>query len=213
MNDKEKKVEEIINYFENEEYKDKNIVKTELKYKNNYELLIAIILSAQCKDSRINEISPKLFEKYKNFEELSKANYDDVFELIKSISYPKEKAERIINVSKIIFNEYNSKIPNDLNKLIEIKGIGRKTANLVLSILYDYPGIAVDTHVLRVSNRLGLVKSNNADIVEKNLANIFSIEYFNKINPWFVIFGRYTCKAKNPLCEGCGLKEICCYND
>ena len=165
MDNKNDKIKMIIDYFENDEYKNKNIIKTELKYRNNYELLIAIILSAQCKDSRINEISPNLFEKYKNFEELSKANYDDVFELIKSISYPKEKAERIINVSKIIFNEYNSKIPNDLNKLIEIKGIGRKTANLVLSIIYDYPGIAVDTHVNRVSNRLNLVNSKNPDIL------------------------------------------------
>ena len=117
MNDK---IEKIIDYFENDEYKDKKIVKTELNYNNHYELLIAIILSAQCKDSRINEISPKLFEKYKNFEELSKANHDNVFELIKSISYPKEKTERIINVSKIIFNKYDSEIPNNLNKLVEI---------------------------------------------------------------------------------------------
>lgn len=213
MDNKEIQIEKIINYFENEEYKDKNIVKTELNYNNNYELLIAIILSAQCKDSRINEISPKLFEKYKSFEDLSKANYDDVFELIKSISYPKEKTERIVNVSKIIFNEYNSKIPNDLNKLIEIKGIGRKTANLVLSIIYDYPGIAVDTHVNRVSNRLNLVNSTNADIIEKELMMIFPKKYYNKINPWFVMFGRYKCKAIKPECKNCKLKNICNYKN
>ena len=213
MDNKEIQIEKIINYFENEEYKDKNIVKTELNYNNDYELLIAIILSAQCKDSRINEISPKLFEKYKNFEELSKANYNDVFELIKTISYPKEKTERIINVSKIIFNEYNSKIPNDLNKLIEIKGIGRKTANLVLSIIYDYPGIAVDTHVNRVSNRLNLVNSTNADIIERELMMLFPKKYYNKINPWFVMFGRYKCKAIKPECNNCKLKNICNYKN
>ena len=212
MEDKKNKIDKIIDYFENDEYKDKNIIKTELIYNNDYELLITIILSAQCKDSRINEISPNLFEKYKNFEELSKANYDDVFELIKSISYPKEKSERIINVSKVIFNEYNSKIPNDINKLIEIKGIGRKTANLVLSIIYDYPGIAVDTHVNRVSNRLNLVNSTNADIIERELMMLFPVKYYNKINPWFVMFGRYKCKALKPECNNCKLKKICNYN-
>jgi len=213
MNNKEKRIEEIINYFENDEYKDKNIVKTELKYNSDYELLIAIILSAQCKDSRINEISPNLFEKYKSFEDLSKANYNEVFDLIKSISYPKEKTERIINVSKIIFQEYNSEIPNNLNKLIEIKGIGRKTANLVLSIVYDYPGIAVDTHVNRVSNRLNLVNSKNADIIERELMMLFPQKYYNKINPWFVMFGRYKCKAIKPECKNCKLKKLCNYKN
>ena len=202
------KVKFIIDYFKNKE-----IIKTELFYENSYQLLISVILSAQCTDKRINIISPSLFNKFPNFKSLANASEIDVYNIIKSVSYPSDKSERIIYVSKIIHEQYNDLIPNDFNELVKIKGIGRKTANLVLSILYDYPGIAVDTHVLRVSNRLGLVKSNNADIVEKNLANIFSIEYFNKINPWFVIFGRYTCKAKNPLCEGCGLKEICCYND
>ena len=202
------KVKFIIDYFKNKE-----IIKTELFYENSYQLLISVILSAQCTDKRINIISPSLFNKFPDFKSLANASEIDVYNIIKSVSYPSDKSERIIYVSKIIHEQYNDLIPNDFNELVKIKGIGRKTANLVLSILYDYPGIAVDTHVLRVSNRLGLVKSNNADIVEKNLANIFSIEYFNKINPWFVIFGRYTCKAKNPLCEGCGLKEICCYKN
>lgn len=212
MDNKNDKIKMIIDYFENDEYKNKNIIKTELKYKNNYELLIAIILSAQCKDSRINEISPNLFEKYKSFEDLSKANYNEVFNLIKSISYPKEKTERIINVSKIIYNIYNSEIPNDLNKLTDIKGIGRKTANLVLSIIYDYPGIAVDTHVNRVANRLNLVNSKNPDIIEKELMMLFPQKYYNKINPWFVIFGRYKCKAIKPDCKNCKLKKLCNYN-
>ena len=202
------KVKFIIDYFKNKE-----IIKTELFYENSYQLLISVILSAQCTDKRINIISPSLFNKFPDFKSLANASEIDVYNIIKSVSYPSDKSERIIYVSKIIHEQYNDLIPNDFNELVKINGIGRKTANLVLSILYDYPGIAVDTHVLRVSNRLGLVKSNNADIVEKNLANIFSIEYFNKINPWFVIFGRYTCKAKNPLCEGCGLKEICCYKN
>ena len=198
----------IIDYFKNKE-----VIKTELVYKDQYQLLISVILSAQCTDKRINVITPRLFKVFPDYKSLASADEIDVYDIIKSVSYPKDKSERIVNVSKIIHDRYNDVIPNDFNELVKIKGIGRKTANLVLSILYDYAGIAVDTHVLRVSNRLGLVKSNNPDVVEKNLANIFSKEYFNKINPWFVIFGRYTCKAKNPSCIDCALKKICCYKN
>lgn len=198
------KVNQIVEYF-----KDKQIIKTELEYENPYQLLISVVLSAQCTDKRINIVSKNLYKRYKNFKELSEANFNELFELIKSITYPKDKTERIINISKIIHSKYNDNIPNDLNKLIEIPGIGRKTANLILSILYNYPGIAVDTHVTRVSNRLGLVNTQNADKIEKELSQIFSQEYFNKINPWFVIFGRYKCTAINPKCKDCKLINIC----
>ena len=194
----------IIKYFE-----DKPIVKTELKYNNDYELLISIILSAQCTDKRVNIISQGLFKVYRNFKELSQADVNDVFLIIKSVSYPKEKANRIINVSKIMHNNYNDIIPNNFVKLININGIGRKTANLLLSILYDYEGIAVDTHVARVAKRLGLTGSKNPDIIERELSYLFPKNYHNKINPWFVIFGRYQCKALNPMCDGCKLKDLC----
>ena len=196
----------IIGYF-----KDKEIIKTELKYENPFQLLISVILSAQCTDKRINLITPSLFEKYHNFNDLAYAPLEDVYDIIKAVSYPRDKSVRIIEVSKVIHEKYRDIIPNDFNKLLDINGIGRKTANLVLSILYNYKGIAVDTHVLRVSNRLGLTRSSNATVVEKELANIFDSEYFNKINPWFVIFGRYKCKAKNPLCNGCSFESICNY--
>ena len=198
------KVKCIIDYFDG-----KPLIRTELKYRNDYELLISVILSAQCTDKRINEISPDLFKVYSSFKELSSANFNDVFELIKSVSYPVEKTKRIIEVSNIIHNEYNDIIPNNFEKLLKINGIGRKTANLVLSILYGYEGIAVDTHVARVSNRLGLVNSKNANIIERELSYLFPRKYYNKINPWFVIFGRYQCKAIGPKCSNCGLKKIC----
>ena len=194
----------IVNYFEN-----KPLIRTELNYENDYELLISVILSAQCTDRRVNEISPGLFNVYCDFTDLSNANVSDVFELIKSVSYPVEKSKRIVNVSKVIHNEYNDVIPNDFEKLLKVNGIGRKTANLVLSILYGYEGIAVDTHVTRVANRLGLVNSKNAKIIERELSYLFPRKYYNKINPWFVIFGRYQCKAIGPKCSNCGLKKIC----
>lgn len=202
------KVSYVISYFSKQK-----IIKTELIYHNPYELLIAIILSAQCLDARVNIVTKTLFQKYKSFHELSNANVDDVYYIIKTISYPQVKAHNIIQVSSIIHNNYNDIIPNSLQKLIEIKGIGRKTGILTLSILYNYKGIAVDTHVARVSQRLGLVpKTNNIYKIELTLSHIFPIDIHNKLNPWFVIFGRYTCKSKKPMCEKCQLKHICCYD-
>lgn len=204
MFDVRDKVKLVVEYFQ-----DKPVIKTELNYSSDYELLVAIILSAQCTDKRVNDISPKLFRKYNNFESLSRAEVNDIFEIIKSISYPKEKSIRLVEVSKIIHSVYKDIIPNDVNKLTNIKGIGRKTANLLLSILYDYEGIAVDTHVSRVANRLGLVDSKNPNIVEKELSLLFPKKLYNKINPWFVIFGRYNCKAIKPMCDFCFFKKIC----
>ena len=207
MEDISRKVKVLIDFF-----KTKQLVPTELDYKNEYQLLTAVVLSAQCLDKRVNKITPKLFEKYKSFEELSNARKEDVYEIIKSISYPEVKTERIINISKIIVEKYQGKMPQKINDLTSIGGIGRKTANLVLAVLYDYPGIAVDTHVARVSYRFGLTESKNADKIEKDLSQIFPQEYWNKINPWFVIFGRYTCKAIKPICNECKLKDLCIIN-
>lgn len=203
------KVAYIISHFANKE-----IIKTELIYNNPYELLIAIILSAQCLDARVNIVTKYLFQKYKSFHELSTAKVEDVYTIIKSISYPQVKAKNIIQVSSIIHNDYHDIIPNSLQKLIEIKGIGRKTGILTLAILYNYQGIAVDTHVARVSQRLGLVpKTENTYKIELALSHLFPSDMHNKLNPWFVIFGRYTCKSKKPMCDKCELKNICCYNN
>ena len=200
------KVSRLISFFNSRE-----VINTELKYKDQYELLIAVILSAQCLDSRVNIVTPSLFSSYHNFHELAHAPFEDVLRIIRSISYPEEKARRIIHVAKVIDDEFSGVVPNDFDRLIEIKGIGRKTANLVLAILYDYPGIAVDTHVARLSQRFGLVSTKDPEKIEKTLQAIFPREYHNKINPWFVIYGRYTCKSKCPLCSKCGLKDICSF--
>lgn len=198
------KIDFIIKYFSKKE-----LVKTELQYNNDYQLLISVVLSAQCTDKRVNIISPNLFKEYKSFYELANAKKENVYEIIKSISFPEVKTERIINIAKIISERYSNKVPSMFEDLVNINGIGRKTANLVLAILYDYPGIAVDTHVSRVSLRLGLTTSKNPDIIEKDLSQSFPQKYWNKINPWFVIFGRYTCKAIKPKCDKCVLKNMC----
>ncbi len=200
-----KKVDFIVNYFNKQK-----IIPTELTYDNPYQLLIAIVLSAQCLDRRVNMVTPGLFKHYPDFRALATAKESDIYNFIKSISYPEVKSERIINIAKTIHEQYNDTIPNNLEILTTIKGIGRKTANLVLGILYSRPGIAVDTHVARVSQRLGLTKNTNPDIIESDLYKLFPQEYWVKINPWFVIFGRYTCTAKNPQCMNCPMKEICC---
>ncbi len=198
----------IIEYFSKQP-----LVKTELNFNNPYQLIIAIVLSAQCTDKRVNLVTPTLFDKYNNFTELSIAKYDEVYNVIKSISYPKIKTQRIINISKILSQKYDETIPNNVETLVNIDGIGRKTANLVTAILYDAPHIAVDTHVARVSTRLELVKSNNPDKIETELSSLFPQKYHNKINPWFVMFGRYKCKSIKPNCENCDLKNICSYRD
>ena len=201
----DKRLEGIIDYFLHQE-----LVKTELIHDNPYQLLIAIVLSAQCTDKRINMVTPQLFRRYVDFEQLGLACYDDVFSLIKSISYPQVKAQRIIDISRTIFKQYDSKIPKDIDILTSINGIGRKTANLLLATLYGMPCIAVDTHVARISNRLGLVSTGDPVRIEKELQELFPIQYHSKINPWFVMFGRYRCKSRRPVCYECKLKHLCC---
>ena len=198
------KVAYIISYFANKE-----IIKTELIYNNPYELLIAIILSAQCLDARVNIVTKYLFQKYKSFHELSTAKVEDVYAIIKSISYPQVKAKNIIQVSSIIHNDYHDIIPNSLQKLIEIKGIGRKTGILTLAILYNYQGIAVDTHCKRISNRIGLSKQTDPSKIEQDLLKQIDKKYLKDVNHLFIWHGRYTCTARSPKCEDCTIKEFC----
>ena len=201
------KVKFIINTMSKE-----NLTLTELNYSSDYELLIAIILSAQCTDARVNTVTPSLFQQYNNYKSLANANENDVYGIIKSISYPNIKSKRIINISKYIHIQYNDIVPNDINKLVSINGIGRKTANLILNILYDYNGIAVDTHVIKLSNRLGLIISSNPENIEYELQDLFPVKYYKWINTWFVYIGRYICNAKKPKCNICPLNKICLFN-
>ena len=182
--------------------------KTELKYKNDYELLIDIILSAQCTDKRVNIITPALFEKYPDINSLADANLDNVKEIIKSCSFFNNKAKNIIEMAKKVKNEYNGKIPREHKDLIKLPGVGNKTANVFLIELEGENRMAVDTHVFRVTHRLGITDAKNVTETEKDLVEAFKTD-LNELHQAFVLFGRYICTAKNPKCEKCFVTDFC----
>ncbi len=184
--------------------------KTELCYKNLYELLICVILSAQCTDKRVNIVTPALFKKYPNIKSLAKANIDDVKKLIASVSFFNNKAKNIINMAKQVINDFDGEIPLDQDKLKSLSGVGQKTANVVL---LEYCGtnlMAVDTHVFRVSHRLGLSKAKNVKDTELDLNKIFKRNR-NVLHQGFVLFGRYICKSLKPECDKCFVYDLCKY--
>jgi len=181
---------------------------TELHYRNDYELLIAIILSAQCTDKRVNIITPELFKKYPDIKSLANANIEDVKEIIKSCSFFNNKAKNIIEMAKKIKQEYNGKIPREHSKLIKLPGVGNKTANVFLIELEGANRMAVDTHVFRVSHRLGITDAKTVKETEKDLVQAFKTD-LNELHQAFVLFGRYICTAKNPKCEKCFVTEFC----
>lgn len=185
---------------------------TELNYSNDFELLVAVVLSAQCTDKRVNMVTPNLFSKYPSAEAMSKASVDDIFDIIKSISYPKSKSEHLSKTSKILYEKYLGKVPNTMEELIELPGVGRKTANVLLSILFDKPAIAVDTHVFRVSERIGLTKNAKTVLeAEKQLVKGFPQNLLAKAHHWLILHGRYICMARKPKCEECGITDFCQY--
>lgn len=190
-----------------QKYKD---AKTELNYNNLYELLISVMLSAQCTDKRVNIITPLLFKKYPSIESLSEANLDDVKSIISSCSFFNNKAKNIINMAKQVMQEFNGEIPLDQKNLKQLSGVGQKTANVVLLEYCDANLMAVDTHVFRVSHRLGLSKANNVKDTENDLNKIFK-KNRNILHQGFVLFGRYICKALNPKCEECFVRDFCKY--
>lgn len=186
---------------------------SELKYSNSYELLICVILSAQCTDKRINQITPNLFKRYPNVQSLAKATYEEVFPYIKSISYPNSKTRYLIESAKIIERTFKGAVPNNMKDLTSLPGVGRKTANVVLSIAFRKATLAVDTHVFRVSHRLGLVpdRCTTPLSVERELIKHIPKEKISQSHFWLLYLGRYTCLSRNPKCENCGLRNICLY--
>lgn len=194
------------------EYLDKIIPNPwcELEFNNDYELLIAIVLSAQTTDKRVNQVTRVLFNQYKTLKDLSEANIKDIEEILRPLGTYKKKAIYVSEISKKIFYNYNGKVPVDRCKLEELPGVGRKTVSVFLCEYYNYPEFAVDTHVHRVSKRLGLVDNNdNVLKTEEKLKKMFLKEEWSKRHKQFVLFGRYYCKAINPLCGSCNLKDIC----
>ena len=188
------------------------IAETELNYENPYQLLVAVILSAQCTDKRINQITPALFNAYPTPESMAKATVDDIFTYIKSVSYPNNKARNLHGMSRTLVEEFNSEVPSDLTDLLKILGVGRKTANVIRSVIFGQSAMAVDTHVFRVSERIGLTtKSKNPRQTEETLVRYIPSELIGKAHHWLILHGRYVCKARRPDCLNCGLTEMCRY--
>lgn len=180
----------------------------ELHFKNNYELIVSVILSAQCTDKRVNMITPALFKKYPNVKALANANIDEVKEIIKPCGFFNNKAKNIVNMACDVVEKYNGQIPQSFEELTTLAGVGRKTANVVISTAFKQDAIAVDTHVFRVSNRLGLTSKTPLEC-EMLLQKTFKKENWSRLHHMLVLFGRYTCTAKNPKCQNCELKNYC----
>lgn len=186
---------------------------TELIYDNTYQLLVAVILSAQCTDKRVNLTTPAIFQQFPTAAAMSKTTAEELFPYIKSISYPNNKTRHLIGMAQKLVNEFNGEVPLTVEELITLPGVGRKTANVITSVVDAQPNMAVDTHVFRVSKRLGLVKQTATTplAVEKELIKHFPKELIHKAHHWLILHGRYTCLARNPKCRECGLQSICRY--
>lgn len=183
---------------------------TELIYNNPFQLLVAVILSAQCTDKRVNLTTPLIFEKYPDAAFLSKAGFDELFPLIKSISYPNNKTKHLIGMAKMLMDKFNGKVPMTVDELIRLPGVGRKTANVITSVADNQPNMAVDTHVFRVSARIGLTTNARTPLAaEKQLVKYIPQQYIHTAHHWLILHGRYVCTARNPKCDHCGLKTAC----
>lgn len=205
---KKEKLNRIIEIFKNSQPEPE----TELHYKSDYQLAVAVILSAQCTDKRVNLITPAFFESFPDFISLSKAKQEDVFQLIRSCSYPNNKSKHLHGLAQKVVAEYDSKLPMELNKLTTLPGIGRKTANVLLSVLENQAVLAVDTHVFRVAHRLGLVntKAKTPLAVETQIVEIVEDkQILSKLHHWLILHGRYVCIARKPKCEICSITEFC----
>lgn len=188
------------------------VAESELVYSNPYELLVAVMLSAQCTDKRVNMVTPALFKAYPTAEALAKATSDEVFEYVKSVSYPRSKAEHLVAMAQRLVEVYGGQVPDNIEDLQTLQGVGRKTANVVCAVIWQQPTMAVDTHIFRVSERLGLTtNSKNPLQTEKQLVKYIPETVIPKAHHWLLLHGRYVCQARKPKCEQCGLREYCRY--
>lgn len=198
----------VVDYFE----KNMPVAETELAYSNPYELLVAVILSAQCTDKRVNLVTPELFKRFPEAESLAAASPEEVFQYIRSISYPNNKAKHLVGMAKMLTVDFKGVVPSEIDELVKLPGVGRKTANVIASVVYDKPAMAVDTHVFRVSARLGLTRgAKNPLQTEQQLVKHIPENRIATAHHWLILHGRYVCLARNPKCEDCGLYAICRY--
>ena len=185
---------------------------TELLYDNPFQLLVAVILSAQCTDKRVNLTTPALFDRFPDPKKLANSSTDEVFSLIKSISYPNNKAKHLVGMAKLLLEKFNGKVPMTVDELVQLPGVGRKTANVITSVIDKQPNMAVDTHVFRVSARIGLTTAAKTPVAaEKQLVKHIPSHLVHKAHHWLILHGRYTCLARSPKCNICMLKPVCKY--
>ncbi len=206
MSQKER-YEKVLAWFE----KNMPVAESELHYRSPYELIVAVILSAQCTDKRVNLVTPPLFKQYPTVQKLAKAPVAAIYELIRSVSYPNNKAKHLKGMAEMLVRDFGSKVPSTVDELQKLPGVGRKTANVVASIVYHRPVIAVDTHVFRIANRLGLADATTPLEVEKQLTRYIPEALRAIAHHWLILHGRYVCVARKPKCGDCGLRPYCRY--
>ena len=206
---KQERYQHIIDYF----LANVPVAETELLYDNPFQLLVAVILSAQCTDKRVNLTTPAIFKKYPTPQKLAKASFEELFPIIKSISYPNNKTKHLIGMSQLLVNEFNGEVPMTVEQLVKLPGVGRKTANVITSVIDQQPNMAVDTHVNRLSKRIGLVPQTATTplAVEKALIKNIPPALVHKAHHWLILHGRYVCVARSPKCTECGIQEYCKY--
>lgn len=205
---KQERFERVIEYFK----KHRPVAESELIYTNPFELLVAVILSAQCTDKRVNMMTPALFERYPTAEEMAKATPEEIFEYIRSCSYPNNKAKHLAGMARMLVEVFDSVVPSDIDELQKLPGVGRKTANVIAVVVFDKPAMPVDTHVFRVSARIGLSTNAKTPLeTEKQLVKYFPGELLPIAHHWLILHGRYVCMARKPKCEECGLTPFCKY--
>ena len=205
---RKERYEAVISWFEEH----MPVAETELHYESPFELLVAVILSAQCTDKRVNLITPRLFKQYPTAEVMARAEVEDIFELIRSVSYPNAKAKYLVATSKLLVERFCGEVPESREELMKLPGVGRKTANIIASVIYGRPMMAVDTHVFRVANRIGLTTNSKTPLeTELTLVRYIPESLIPKAHHWLILHGRYVCVARKPHCSECGLAPYCRY--
>lgn len=204
----QKKYDAFVAYFQEH----MPVAESELVFRNPYELLVSVILSAQCTDKRVNMTTPALFKRFPSPEAMASANVEEIYSYIKSISYPNNKAKNLLGMAQSLVNDFGGVVPDNLEDLQRLPGVGRKTANVMMAVAFKQPAMPVDTHVFRVANRIGLTKnSKNVLETEKTLVRHFPQEVLSGAHHWLILHGRYVCLARKPHCENCGISTICDY--
>jgi endonuclease-3 len=203
---KEERYREVIRWFET----NMPVAETELQYGDPFQLLVAVILSAQCTDKRVNQVTPALFEAFPTAEAMAASRPETVYEYIRSVSYPNNKAKHLVGMARKLLADFGGRVPSDVGELQQLPGVGRKTANVIASVVYDRPAMAVDTHVFRVANRIGLTLDSRTPLeTERELVAHIPARLIPRAHHWLILHGRYVCTARNPKCDACGIRPWC----